>query len=136
MKHELSILLTVASSILSTVGFAQQPYNNCSAAFVSSKLLVNMYTPNGTCRLPATTTGELTVQTVEVSPTMVRALGKIGFKVAIRDKATGTLHLFSEKTFRQVPMQQVLSKCKKGDHIVLMTVDSQYALPHNEILVL
>jgi hypothetical protein len=135
MKHGLSILLTVGSCILSTVTLAQQPYNNCSAAFVSSKLLVNMYTPKGTCRLPATAKGDLTVQTVDLSPTKIRALEKIGFKVAIRDKATGTLHLFSEKTFRQVPMQQVLSKCKKGDHIVLMTVDSQYALPHNEILV-
>ncbi|HEY0109361.1 MAG TPA: hypothetical protein VGB67_07000, partial [Fibrella sp.] len=57
------------------------------------------------------------------------------FKVAIRDKATGTLHMYSNDTFRQVPVQRVLSTCKKGDQIVLLTVDKRYALPHNEIVV-
>ncbi|MDB5242401.1 MAG: hypothetical protein JWP57_3026 [Spirosoma sp.] len=99
-------------------------------------MIVNEYTPKGTCRLSASSTGELTVQTVELSPTITKALQKINFKVAIRDKATGALHLFSDRTYQQLPVQSVLATCKKGDHIVILTKDSQYALPPNEILVL
>lgn len=136
MKHILPILLTVAGCTLSTLSLAQNSFDSCSAAFVGGKLIVDEYSPKGQCRLATTATGELTVQTVELSPTESKALDKIDFKVAIRDKATGTLHLYSGGTFRQVPVQQVLAKCKKGDHIVLLTVDGRYALPHNEILVL
>ena len=98
-------------------------------------MVVNEYSPKGTCQLPATAMGDLSVQTVDLSPTQSKPVDKIDFKVAIRDKATGTLLMYSGDTFRQVPVQQVLAKCKKGDHIVLLTMDNKYALPHNEILV-
>ena len=136
MKATVFIFLFIAGSMLSTLSLAQGSFNSCSAAFVGGKMVVNEYSPKGQCRLATTTTGELTVQTVELSPTENKALDKIDFKVAIRDQATGTLHLYSGETFRQVPVQRVLTKCKKGDHIVLLTLDNRYALPHNEILVL
>ena len=136
MKLIVSIFLSIAGCMLATLGFAQGSFNSCSAAFVGGKMVVNEYSPKGQCRLATTTTGELTVQTVDLSPTESKALDRIDFKVAIRDKTTGTLHLYSGETFRQVSVQQVLAKCKKGDHIVLLTLDNRYALPHNEILVL
>jgi hypothetical protein len=132
----MSIFSLIAGCILSLQGLAQQPFSSCSAAFVGSKMIVNEYTPKGKCRLAASSTGELSVQTVELSPTITKALQKIDFKVAIRDKATGTLHLFSDKTYQQLSVQSVLATCKKGDHIVILTRDNRYALPHNEILVL
>lgn len=116
-------------------GFAQQPFSQCTAAFVSSKLIVDNYSPNGRCQLPAFTSGLLTVQTVALTPTATKPLRKVDFTVAIRDKATGTVHLYSSRTYRQIPVKTVLAKCKKGDHILLLTKDSQFALPHNEILV-
>lgn len=73
--------------------------------------------------------------TVDLSPTERKALGKVDFRVAIRDKETGTLRSFSEKTCRQVPVQQVLAHCTPGDHLVLLTVEGRCALPHNEITV-
>jgi len=136
MKQVLPIILTVVGCTLSTLSLAQESFNSCSAAFISGKMIVDEYSTKGRCRLAATATGELTVQTVDLSPTESKALDKIDFKVAIRDKTTGTLHLYSGETFRQVSVQQVLVRCKKGDHIVLLTVDSRYALPHNEILIL
>lgn len=135
MKQVVSLLLLAASVSLASSSFAQQSFNSCSAAFVGDKMVVDAYTPKGKCRLSDKTTGELTVQTVELSPTESKAIDKIDFKVAIRDKATGTLHMYSNETFRQVPVQRVLSTCKKGDQIVLLTVDKRYALPHNEIVV-
>ncbi|WP_157815920.1 hypothetical protein [Spirosoma pollinicola] len=62
-------------------------------------------------------------------------MDKINFIVAIRDKATNTLHMYLRKSFRQIPIERVLASCKKGDYIVLLPVGNRYALPHNEILV-
>ena len=135
MKSLLVSLLLATTLLLGTSCLAQQAFTNCSAAFVGNKMVVDAYTPKGKCRLAAAATGTLTVQTVDLSPTGSKAVDKIDFKVAIRDKATGTLHLYSNETFRQLPVQRVLTQCKKGDHIVLLTVDQRYALPHNEVLV-
>jgi hypothetical protein len=135
MKHRMFFFLIVVGCMFTSAVPAQKPFTNCAAAFVGNKMVVNEYSPKGKCRLSATSTGELSVQTVELSASESKAVDKIDFKVAIRDSATGTLTMFSAETFRQVPVQQVLTKCKQGDHIVLLTMDNQYALPHNEILV-
>ncbi|MBO0937471.1 hypothetical protein J2I47_13020 [Fibrella sp. HMF5335] len=135
MKKRGSLLLLAAGVCLCTFALAQQPFANCAAAFVGNKMVVDSYTPKGQCRLSGGATGLLTVQTVELSPTQAKAVDKVDFKVAIRDKDTGTLHLFSGQTYKEIPVQDVLTTCKKGDRIVLLTVDNQYALPHNEIVV-
>ncbi len=135
MKQGLQHLLIAVGTLLTTVAFGQGSFNSCSAAFVGDKMVVNEYSPKGTCQLMTTATGDLSVQTVDLSPESTKALDKIDFKVAIRDKATGTLIMYSVETFRQVPVQQVLAKCKKGDHIVLLTLDNRFALPHNEIVI-
>jgi hypothetical protein len=43
--------------------------------------------------------------------------------------------MFSDQTYKNILIQKVLAKCKKGDSILLITLNNQYALPHNEILV-
>lgn len=116
-------------------GLAQERPSQCVAAFVGKQMVVDAYTTTGKCRLPDTATGELAVYTVDLSPTENKAVDKVDFQIAIRDGATKTLTMFSGRTYRQVPVQSVLAKCQKGDHIVLLTVDSRYALPHHEILV-
>jgi hypothetical protein len=135
MNYRLQIFLIGVGCALATLSRAQGSFNSCSAAFVGNRMVVNEYSTKGQCRLLPTAKGELSVQTVDLSPTESKAVDKIDFKVAIRDKTTGTLMMYSGETFRQVPVQQVLAKCKKGDYIVLLTVDNRYALPHNEILV-
>lgn len=136
MKHQLLFICMLSGCLTSTASFAQQPYSQCSAAFVSSKRIVNDYGPKGRCQLPASTTGMLTVRTIALTSTATKPLRKIDFSVAIRDKATGTVHLYSSRTYRQLPVKTVLARCKKGDHILLLTKDSRYALPHNDIIVL
>ncbi|ARK11123.1 hypothetical protein [Fibrivirga algicola] len=130
-----ALLVSSLSVALGTSCLAQSPFNSCSAAFVGGRMVVDAYTPAGKCQLPATATGTLTVQTVALTPTSGKAVDPIDFRVAIRDKSTGTLHQFSNETYRKVPVERVLSRCKKGDRIVLLTIDDRYALPHNEILV-
>lgn len=136
MKQVMKKSLIVALCSLSTLGFAQQqPFSNCSAAFLGSRMIVNLYQPTGQCCLSPTAKGELTVKTVALTPTKTKPLNKIPFTVAIRDKATNTLHMYSRKPACQVPVERVLASCKKGDNIVLLTMSNRYALPHNEILV-
>ena len=135
MKKVMQFVLVGVGCGLSTMSLAQAKFSNCSAAFVSSKLLVDQYTPTGQCRLPANAKGELSVSTVALRSANAKALNKIDFKLAIRDKETKTVRLFSEKTFRKIPVQTILSQCKKGDQILLLTTDNRYSLPHNEIIV-
>lgn len=118
------------------LAFGQKLFQHCTAAFLNNKIVVDDYSPRGKCSLAATATGQLTVCTAELSPTSSVAVDKIAFKIAIRDQHTKTLVMYSDENFQQVDIQQVLSKCRQGDQIVLLTLDSQYALPHNDILVL
>jgi len=131
----LRFLLLLGGWATTQTGMAQDAPTTCVAAHVGNRMVVDEYTTKGKCRLATTATGELAVFTVDLSPTENKALDKVDFHVAIRDKETGTLRSFSEKTYRQVPVQQVLARCKPGDHIVLLTVEGRYALPHNEITV-
>ena len=116
--------------------FAQRDFTNCSAAFLNNKMIVTEYSNKGKSTVSEKSTGELTVCTAEIGPEKSKPVEKIVFKVAIRDKESKTLVMYSDNTFRQIDIQDILKKCKKGDLIVLMTTDNQYALPHNEILVL
>ncbi|GAB3768053.1 hypothetical protein GCM10028818_01840 [Spirosoma horti] len=98
-------------------------------------MIANFLQPTGQCCLSPTAKGELTVKTVALTSTESKPLNRVPFTVAIRDKATNTLHMYSRRPVCQVPVQRVLANCKKGDNIVLLTIDKRYALPQNEILV-
>lgn len=117
----------------SQVGFSQ---HICSAAFLGKKMIVNQYTDK--CyknELPLNATGELSVSTVYLDKNEGKAVDRIPFKIAIKEQGTKTITMFSREDFMKVDVQKVLSQCKKGDQIVLLTLDKQYFLPHNEILV-
>lgn len=136
MKKSRLLLCTLLCCVVSFSSFSQEAFSNCAAAFLNNKLVVDEYTPSGKCTLPDTATGELSVCTANLSPEKSVPVDKIKFKIALRDKSTGTLTMFSNETYKQVDIRKVLARCKKGDHIVLITTDTEYALPHNEILVI
>ncbi len=125
----------IGSFLLSGMTFAGHSQQICSAAFLDNKLVVDEYSPTGKCILPLTTRGELTVATADLSLEASKPVDRLPFKIAIRDENTKTLTMFSGEDYRKIEIQQVLVKCKKGDSIVLLTLEKQYALPHNEILV-
>jgi len=121
----------LAFSAISAATFGQERFTNCTAAYLDNKLVVNDYSPDGHCEILKSATGELTVQTMnDTAPT-----GKTNFKIAIRDGNTKTLLSFSDKAYKEIPVEKILAKCQLGDAIVLLTLDNRYALPHNEILV-
>jgi len=118
------------------VAAQENDFNNCAAAFLDKKMVVNEYSTSGKSVLSATATGELTLRPVFFTEGKELELGdKIAFKIAIRDSNSKTMTLFSDKTYKEINIQSVLEKCKKGDHIVLLTVERNWAVPHGEILV-
>jgi hypothetical protein len=110
-------------------------HNTCSAAFINTKMIADQYTTKGKCAVSANATSMLAIYTVELNPGKCNPKDKIDFKIAIRDKQTQTLTMYSDETFKQADINQVLQKCKRGEKIILLTTKAKYALPHNEILV-
>jgi len=135
MRKITGLVVAIVGTFFSIGCLAQQVFNTCSAAFLNNKMVVDQYTTTGQCRLATTASGELTLQTVSLSPTESKGIEKLPFRVAIRDKATKTLVLVTKEEITQIEVQTVLAKCRKGDSIVLLTLEHQYALPHNEIVV-
>lgn len=114
---------------------AQDAFTNCTAAFLNGRLVVNEYSPEGKCMIDSTAQGMLTVSPATYENNEWKASYPAEFMVAIRDKNTGTLCMFSDKKFKKLDIRKVLAKCRKGDRIVLLTMDEHLALPHNEILI-
>ncbi len=134
-KH-VNLLAAGAMLLCSVAAVAQESFSDCAAAFLNNRMVVNEYTTKGKCTVSGSATGVLTVNTAALTPEGGRPKDQISFRIAVRDKNTGTLVMLSGEAVKQVEIQNVLKKCSKGDHIVLMTTESRYVLPHNEILVL
>ena len=129
------VLFMVAFLFATTTLLGQGAFNDCAAICLDKVALVKDYSPRGTCEIQQDAKGTLAIYTVELSESAITPKKSIEFKVAIEDAATKTLWLFSEKTFKEIAVEKILAKCKKGDAIRLLTVDNAFALPHNEILV-
>lgn len=85
--------------------------------------------------LDSTAHGILTVSPSTYENNQWKADYPAEFMVAIRDKFTGTVCMYSDKRYKKLEISKVLSKCRKGDRIVLLTMDDRLALPHHEILI-
>lgn len=134
--QKVTMLLFALLSSFSFNGLdAQEAFSSCTAAFLDKKMIVDEYSPTGKCVLSQKATGMLTVCTADLNENGGTAVEKIKFKVAIRNGNSKTLIMFSEKTYEEIHLSAVLKKCQKGDAIVLITLNDQYALPHNEILI-
>lgn len=136
MKNWKGLFFTTVFLLALANLYGQGNFSNCAAAFLDQKMVVNEYTTEGKCVVDAAAKGMLTLRPAELTDgKTVKAGEKISFKIAIRDGNSKTLWLFSEKTYQEIALPEVLSQCKKGDSIVLLTVEREWALPHSEILV-
>lgn len=130
-----SLFFVLSLVFLADAALAQEPFTQCTAAFLNKKMVVDEYTTTGKCSLPIKATGALTVCTADLSPERSIPLEKIRFKIALKKKQANTLIMFSDVTYKEVNIEKVLAQCQPGDKIVLMTLDNRYSLPHHEILV-
>lgn len=121
--------------VLSSVVFCQKTSSSCVAVFLDNHLVVDEYSEDGQCIIDYNAKGSFTVQTVILSSEECKPTGQIMFRLAIRRGATNTLISFSNQTFEEVQVEDVLAKCHAGDSILVMLVDEGYTLPHSEIIV-
>jgi hypothetical protein len=135
MKNKYLILMAILMIAFTINLTAQNRFNECSAAFLNQKMIVDDYSPAGKCVIDANATGQLTVSTAIYENDKWRAVEKISFKITIRDGKTKTLFSYSDATYEEVDIKKVLEKCQKGDYILISLVKDLYALPHNEVLV-
>jgi hypothetical protein len=135
MKNKYLILMAILMIAFTINIKAQNRFNECSAAFLNQKMIVDDYSPKGKCVIDANATGQLTVSTAVYENDTWRAVEKISFKITIRDNKTKTLFSFSDATYEDIDIKKVLAKCQKGDYILISLVKDLYALPHNEVLV-
>jgi hypothetical protein len=79
-------LLAAAMLFCTTNGIAQSnDFNNCAAAFLDSKMIVNEYTTDGKCVLDSNSTGKLSLRPVTLDESGAATMGKkIPFKIALR----------------------------------------------------
>ncbi len=132
-------LLSVFITLLCATGISSaqnSDFSSCSAAFLDQKMIVDEYTTTGKCVIALDATGKLSVRPVELESGKDPIPGKkIDFKVAVRNGESRTLMLLSEKTYKEIDIQKVLKECRKGDYIVVITLERLWAVPHSEILV-
>lgn len=131
-----SLFFLLAMIFLGATAEAQEPFSQCTAAFLNKKMVVDEYTTTGKCSLPENATGTLSVCTADLSPERSIPQEKIKFKIALKKQQANTLIMFSDVTYKELNIEKVLAQCQPGDKIVLMTLDNRYSLPHHEILVL
>jgi hypothetical protein len=61
----------------------------------------------------------------------------LDFKVGILRKSDHTTVSFSEASYREVEVNDILKKCQPGDKIIILLKDGQhYSLPHHQIEVI
>ena len=120
--------------------FAQEDFSNCSAVLLNDQMLVEEYSNTAKCKISKEAKGWLSEAAVSLGEIKGGKQGfeiteKIEFGVAIKEGKTGTIFLYSSKTVKKINVEKILEKCKIGDSILIMTKDTQFALPHNDLLV-
>lgn len=120
--------------------FAQEDFSNCSAVLFNNQMFVGEYSNNAKCKILKYEKGLLSTAAVSLGDFREENKGfqikeKFEFGVAIKDGKTGTIILYSSKTYKKISVEKYLAKCKKGDFILIITKDVQFALPYNYLLV-
>lgn len=121
------------ASFVNHIEKVDSPHNSCAAIFLNNNMLVDDYSPRGKCRVEMGNKGKLVVSEVSLSETTAWPMQFVGFKVAIRNSKTNTLWMYSDETFFEVNLEDILSKCGKDDKIVILVTDREFSLPHHEI---
>jgi hypothetical protein len=132
--------LLLSFLLLANFTFAQDNYSNCSAVFLNDQMVVEEYSDAAKAKISKEAKGWISAGTVNLGDVTkgekkAEITGKFEFGLAIKDGNTGTITMFSAKTYKKIEVEKVLAKCQKGDSIIIMTLDDEYALPHNNLLV-
>jgi len=122
--------------MLLNLAMAQSDFNNCAAIYLDGDMVITEYGPNGVSKVALDTKGSLQLRVVNAPDGNWEINGPAEpFRVAIRDKKTGTLVMFGEKSYRRLEIAEVLAQCKAGDHILVLSTNRSLGITGSEILV-
>ncbi len=76
--------------------------------------------------------GDITLKILDNSERLT-SIEDPSFQIAIKDDKTGTQRLLSNKIYTKVNAEKVVSQCKEGERIIILTTDRKYSLPNNTI---
>lgn len=134
----LPLLLVVSISLNLTImpedeRWTGKDFSTCAAILFEGKMLVNEYSPKGSCRLEQGMRGKLTVSAVILTDPAVTPTIPLTFRVAIQDEETGTIWLATPASVQSIEIEDLLKQCKKGDKLIVITEQKAYSLPHHTI---
>lgn len=76
--------------------------------------------------------GDLSLKILD-SAQRLTAFEDLSFSIAIKDSKSGTIRMFSDKTYSTINAEEILERCKEGESIIIITTDRQYSLRQNEV---
>lgn len=115
---------------------SQNDFSDCAAIFYKDTMLAEKFERGKEFVLDQGMTGKLSVSAIRFSGcNSAEAVKKIPFKIAIKDSKSHTIWMFSDDTFYEVELKNILKRCNHDDKIIFMTVDKKYSLSQNEIVV-
>lgn len=129
MKNVLVFLFVLVSSCT----FSQEKHNNCVAVFIGEDMVVDEYSPRGKSIIDASSKGWLTVNMVELGENTAVKGKSVKYFLAVRDAKTESLTMLTSKATDKQALVDVLVDFEKGDKLIVLLEDDEYALPHYEI---
>ena len=115
---------------------AQSDFSNCAAVYLDNDMIITEYGPKGVSKVSLSDEGSLQLRVVIAPEGTWRVSGSAQeFRVAIRDKKTGTLVMYGDKTYRRLEISEVLAKCNSGDHLLILSTNRELGITGAEILV-
>ena len=80
-------------------------------------------------------TGTLSVSSMTKScGDALNAVAPIGFRVAIKNRRTNSLWMYSDDVLFELDLQEVFQQCEAGDQLIFMTVDRKYRLGRHVVV--
>ena len=137
MLRRKSLIILLWSLVFSTALLSQesesQDFNDCVALFLNGQMVVDEYSPKGSCTISASEKGKLTVHTVSLTENSAKAISPVSFRIAIKNERTGTIWMLSDESYTSIQVQEIINESEQGDSILILMEERKYALPHNEI---
>lgn len=112
------------------------PRPEFSSILLDGESIAKVDTPPGPLQVDIMKKGVLSVATIDRSGGEYLPVKQVGFKIAIEEYHSNGLSMFSEETYYEIDVEEVLKSCNMGDKIILITVEKRYQLSRHELIVL
>lgn len=115
---------------------AQTDFSTCAGVYLKDQMIISEYSPEGVSKVSLEDRGSLRLRLIEAPEDSWRIVGPAQtFQVAIRDKGTQTLVMYSSRPVRSIELSDVLAKCEGGDQILILSTDRSLGVIGAEITV-